>query len=183
MLFADRVAVIDGDCQWTYREFNDRVHGLVELRASTTCTNVVTRAQDLIARPVFSIQNVTISSTQIPLDQAIDRVALQAQGLIGHLGDGLTDACKAEGRSFIDEDMAFLSALVVGTSSASSAAEKWRSQLKAFNTVRANIVGAQNSIAGVLSNRQNFAMDTSIHGNQQSVTYTATCSPVPLQMS
>jgi hypothetical protein len=162
-------------------EFNDRVHGLVELRAGARCTDIVGRAQDLMARPVFNIENVPASPSPLPLEQAINRVAFQAQALNGHLGEGLADACKAEARSFINDDKAFLSALVVGTSSAPSAIEQWRSQLKTLNTVRANIVNAQNSIGAVLANRQNFTIDTSIHGNQQIVTYTATCSPVPVQ--
>jgi hypothetical protein len=163
-------------------EFNDRVHGLVELRTGARCTDIVSRAQDLMARPVFNIENVPASPNPLPLDLAINQMAFQAQALNGHLGEGLTDACKAEARGFIDDDKAFLSALVVGTSSAPSAIEQWRSQLKTLNTIRANIVNAQNSIGAVLSNRQNFTIDTSIHGNQQTVTYTATCSPLAIQM-
>lgn len=160
-------------------EFNDRLHGLVELRASAQCTDVVNRAQNLMSRAVFDIAQVNAPAGPVPLDEAIDRVALQARALNGHLGEGLTAACKAEARSYLDDDNTFLAALITGVSAAPSAVEKWRSQLKSFNTVRANVMSVQSSIGAVLANRQNFIIDASIHGNQQIVTYTATCTALP----
>lgn len=173
--------------------FNGLMHGLIELSASTTCSQTVARAQELLTRQLFTIENVDSARPEstsnpsptpvfIPLNQMIDEVTAQAQALAGHLNDGLDEGCKPQdARPYIDEDAAFLSALVVGTTAAPSVVERWRSDLKAMNTVRANIVNAQQSIGAILANPQNFILDTSIHGNQQTVTYTATCTRIPLQ--
>jgi hypothetical protein len=175
------------DADFVRTNFNDNLQGLIDLQSSPTCGNIVSRAQNLVSRPLFNIATVSMSDpaapppppAPIPLVQAMDQVAVQAQALVGHLNDGLNGACRPQdARPYIDEDSAFLSAIAIGPSSASSAVEQWRAQLKALNTVRANILNAQNSIAAVLSSRQNFTIDTSIHGNQQAVTYTASCSPI-----
>ncbi len=171
--------------------FNDLMHGLVELSASTSCSDTVARAQELLTRPLFTIETVNSARPSpepipipipLPLDQMIDEVTAQAQALLGHLNDGLDESCKREqARPYIDEDSAFLSAFVVGTTAAPSAVEKWRTDLKNLNAVRMNILNAQHSIEAVLANPQNFITDTSIHGNQQTVTYTATCIGNTLQ--
>lgn len=169
----------------TLTTFNSGVSGLVDLTRTPRCSETVQRAQALIAMAVPDIAMIVVPPTppavgneQIPLDQAINQVATQSQSLIGHLNDNLPAACakSQDARPYIDEDAAFLSALATGSGAAPSGVETWRTQLKALNTVRANILNAESSIAAVLAIRQNFTIDTSIHGNQEVVTYTINCN-------
>jgi hypothetical protein len=159
---------------------SDRVgfnQGITGLRRDNSCNNIVNHAMQL----AFPTPTPTPVPNAVPIDQRINQRAIQAKSLLAHITDS-TSACKADLQSLIDQDTAFLEAVSQGSAAAPSAVDTWRSQLKALNTVRANIVNAQASIASVLSSRQNFTIDTSIHGNQQVVTYTATCTPIPPQI-
>ena len=145
------------------------------LRAQNSCANTVTAAQALANSGPFAIATVS----GLDLGNAIDQLALQGQSLLSRLTTG-TDACKADLASIIDEDSAFLTALVHGSTSLPSAVDRWRTQLSQLNNVNAQLASAKVSIGAVLQNRQNFSIDTSIHGHQEAVKVTVTCTPVAI---
>ena len=166
---------------------------LATLRGQSACSSIVSQAMQLGTRPVFAVSQVDVpydpavpraqgapDTAATPMDQAIDQLAARAQKLLPHLADDLDAGCKKELQPVIDADTAFLGALINNTSSVPSAVSTWTSQLKAFNAVRGNFRSAQISIINALGERRNFTLDTSIHGKQQVVTYTASCTPVTL---
>lgn len=161
------------DKQTVQSTFNQAV---IDLTRTKGCSAIVASAKAL----AFPSSAPPVPPSGVPLDQRIDTTAFQAQRLLTHLTDG-TEACKQQLNPVIDADSAFLQALVQGTSSVSSAVDKWRTQLKTLNSLDAAIQKARGSVAAVLANPQNFIIDTPIHGNQQSVTVTMACSQVPLQ--
>lgn len=150
------------------------------LAIATACSHIVAAAKSIaFPAPPSPGPTASASPTPIPLDQRIDTVAFQSQRLLTHLTDG-TDACKQELAEVIDTDTAFLEALVHGSSSVSSAVDRWRDQFKTLNTVASNIQKARQSVGTVLANRQNFLIETPIHESQKTVTVTMSCSPVTL---
>ncbi|HEY6305128.1 MAG TPA: hypothetical protein VI488_01560 [Candidatus Angelobacter sp.] len=163
--------------------FNANVKDLVSPPSEPkVCEATVKKAKAVVSDSKSSFDITTpdrfkSGATLPPLDQVINNMANDAQLLIPHLADDMPE-CKAAARQFIDEDSKFLFALVVGANGAPSTVDTWRSQIKNLNTVRANIDNGKKSVAEVLSKWQNFFVDTAIHGNQQVVTYTATCTQI-----
>jgi hypothetical protein len=159
--------------------FNDNVGSL---RTATGCQAIKTQASTVtgITPAVVATVSLPGGGTPVPLDQAVDILAFRAQRLLSHLTEGTKD-CSLNIAALIDQDTAFLEALVHGSSSVQSAVDKWRDQLKIVNSVNTNIRKIQDSIAGVLSNPQNFTIDTQINGHQEAITVTASCTPVPPQ--
>ena len=143
------------------------------LRAQNSCVNTVAAAQVLANSSPFAIAPVG----GLDLGNTIDQLALQGQSLLSRLTVG-TDACKADLASIIDEDSAFLTALVHGSTSLPSAVDRWRAQLSQLNDVNTQLASAKVNVGTVLQNRQNFSIDTSIHGHQEAVKVTVTCAPV-----
>jgi hypothetical protein len=153
-------------------EFSRRV---AALRSQSKCTDVVDQANHIVTMHLFDILDVPVpdrdridsdprTDPQSPLPQAIDELSRRAQFLFQHLTDDLkSDAhgdCKKQLQSTIDQDSAFLSALINSTTSTPSAVTTWANQLNAFNTVRNNLASAKSGIVQVLGNRANFNIDT-----------------------
>jgi len=152
---------------------------VADLRNQRSCRDTVRSATTLVGRPAFTISAVN----GLPLGQAIDQLSNQAQNLLTHLTDN-TDACKDSLRALIDDDSAFLSALVHGTTAVPAAVDQWRTQLTQLNGVRSQLDAARANVQTVLQNPQNFTIDTPVSGNQTKVTVTISCSPVAvLQVS
>lgn len=154
----------------TLQQFENAVPNL---RSQNSCANTVAAAQALESSNPFAIASVN----GLDLGSAIDQLALQGQSLLSRLTTG-TDACKADLASIIDEDSAFLTALVHGSTSQPAAVDRWRSQLSQLNDVNKQLASAKTNIGAVLQSRQNFTIDTSIHGHQEAVKLTVSCTPV-----
>jgi len=159
---------------------------LKSLRHQASCQQTVTQANAVLNVQPFDIAQVAMPAstlaatpTSVPLTKAIDWAEAEAQRLSQHLLDNLNDACRAANRANTDQDMTFINALTSVNASTPSAVSTWRSQLKNLNTVRTNMIAVRSSVNDTLGNRTNFTQDLSIGGNQQVVTYTATCTPVP----
>lgn len=170
--------VSDGALQTTLRNEQGALQtfstAVTTLRAQNSCANTVGAARAIANSDVqFAIASVGGED----LGSTIDQLALQGQSLLSRLTAG-TDACKTDLASIIDEDSAFLTALVHGSTSLPSAVDRWRAQLSQLNGVNAQLASAKANVATVLQNRQNFSIDTSIHGNQEAVKVTVTCTPV-----
>jgi hypothetical protein len=154
--------------------------GVVQLRSQTSCPTTVQSAASLAGQQPFPISLVG----RIPLDQSIDQLANQAQSLLSNLTNGMDATCKQSLQAMINEDSAFLTSLVHGTTAVPAAADQWRSQLTQLNAVNSELTAARANIEAVLQNRQNFTIDTPVSGNQTDVKFVASCSPVAvLQVS
>lgn len=167
--------------QLEQQSLRDFAQAVVLLRNQTSCAATVNYASIVANQQPFPISPV---SGGLPLDQAIDQLANQAQSLLSQLTDGMDASCKQTLQADINEDSAFLSALVHGTTAVPAVADQWRTQLSQLNSVNTQLASARASVQAVLQNRQNFTIDTPISGNQVDVKVTASCSPVTvLQVS
>lgn len=147
---------------------------VIGLRSQTSCEMTVQSATALSNQQPFVISPVN----NVPIGQAIDQVSNQGQALLANLTNGLDAICKQTLQATINQDSAFLTALVHGTSAVPAAVDQWRTQLTQFNTVNTQLTAARASIQGVLQNRQNFTIDTAISASQTDVKMTASCTPV-----
>jgi hypothetical protein len=145
-----------------------------QMRSQTSCNNTVQSATILAGRGSFAISAVN----GVPLDQAIDQLGNEAQTLYSHLTDGMDATCKQSLAAMINEDSAFLAALAHGTTAVPAAIDQWRNQLNQLNTVNSQLSATRSTVQAVLQNRQNFAIDTPVSGNQTDVKVTASCNPV-----
>src|SRR5579859_582402 len=156
-------------------QFNDNKNGVPGLRTRTACNDIVAQATALANMPLFKTHTVEVGpASQIPLSQAIDQIAQEAQALLPHI----SDSCKGRSQSDIAQDSAFLAAIAHGTSLIPAAADQWRDQLKNLNTVRDNLDNVQQGITAVLAHPENFIIDTEIQGSQKQVTVNISCTPV-----
>lgn len=171
-------------------DFNGRI---ADLRGLSAYDAIKNKVSEISSDRVFDVSQVNVpydpvvpaptptpTPTSVPMDQAIDQLATRAQKLLPHLADDLDASCKKELQATLDGDAAFIGALINSSTSVPSAVSTWSSQLKAFNAVRTNIRNVQTGIRTELGSRD-FKIDTAIHGHQQVVTYTATCTTVALQ--
>jgi hypothetical protein len=156
------------------QSLQDFSQGVVQLRNQTSCAATVQSATTLANQQPFAVSLVS----GVPLDQAIDQLANQAQSVLSQLTDGMDSSCKQSLQADINEDSAFLSALVHGTTAVPAVADQWRSQLNQLNSVNSQLASARATIQAVLQNRQNFTIDTPLSGNQVDIKATASCSPV-----
>ena len=159
---------------------------LKSLRHQASCQQTVAQANAVLNVQPFDIAQVVLPAltlaatpTSVPLTKAIDWAEAEAQRLSQHLLDDLSDACRVANRANTNQDMTFINALISVSASTPSAVSTWRSQLKNLNTVRNNMISVRTSVNDTLGNRSNFTQDLSISGNQQVVTYNATCMAVP----
>lgn len=169
------------------KDFLKRFRGeLLELRTSTTCSDIAGKGTHLANLSTFEIKHSELPSEAgtttppIPLDQAIDQIARQAQVLLPHLTRGLNEDCQRELQSSIDQDSAFLTAIAHGTAAVPAAADQWRKQLEDLNTILSKVSNAQTKVAGILADPKNFIIDMEIQGNQKAVTVTISCTSVPM---
>jgi hypothetical protein len=186
----DVANLINSALQATQNSQNDKLSSLQialrSLRHQASCQQTVMQADAVLNVQPFDIAQVampasTLAATpsSVPLTKAIDWAEAEAQRLSQHLLDGLNDDCRTANRTNTEQDMALINALISVGSSTPSAVSTWRSQLKALNTVRNNMISVRTSVNDTLANRANFTQDLSIGGNQQVVTYTAKCTAVP----
>lgn len=173
-------AAFDNTLTFEKNALRDFAQAIDQLRSQTSCNATVRSATALVGTDGFAIQKVN----DVPLDQTIDQLSNQAQTLLSHLTDNMDATCKQSLVAMIDEDSAFLSALVHGTTAVPAAVDQWRTQLSQLNSVNGQLESARSTVQAVLQNRQNFTIETPVSGNQADVKITASCSPVAvLQVS
>jgi hypothetical protein len=168
-------AALQATLQAEQQSVQSFAQAVVLLRNQTSCATTVQDATNLASQQPFSI---SVVSGSLPLDQAIDQLANQAQSVLSQLTDGMDAACKQSLQADINEDSAFLSALVHGTTAIPAVADQWRTQLNQLNSVNSQLASARASVQAVLQNRQNFTIDTPLSGDQLDVKVAASCSPV-----